>query len=282
MADVHTPTLRGRVLALELRTLRDRADLTQAEAARRLNWNKSKLSRIEEPRTGVSDEDVKALLQLYGLDPDRHDAIIQLNRDSWQRGWWTAYGSAFTSNGNFPMLEGQAEDLCYYENALVPGLFQTPDYARAVITHLRPGLTPAQIDERVEARKGRQGILSRANPPTIHAVIDESVVRHVIGGADVMRAQISELWRTAQEPNITVQLVPFSAGANSGLAGPFTLFGHPSRPGLDVGHAEGLLGEWYAESADELTKIRLAFACVSGAAMSPERTSEFLVSLTQE
>ena len=95
MADIITPTLRGRRLAGELRTLRERSRLSQAEAARRVGMSPSKLSRIEDAKARATDDDVSALLQMYGLDIDRHPAILQLNKDSWQRGWWTAYGDAF-------------------------------------------------------------------------------------------------------------------------------------------------------------------------------------------
>ena len=108
MADKTTPTLRGRRLAGELKKLRERSRLSQAEAARRVGISPSKLSRVEDAKTRATEDDVSALLQMYGLDIDRHPAILKLVEDSWQRGWWTAYGDAF--NGSFHMLEDQAPD----------------------------------------------------------------------------------------------------------------------------------------------------------------------------
>lgn len=278
MAVVYTPTLRGRRLALELRTLRERAKVSQVDAAHRLAWSKSKLSRIETAQTKPDDEDVKALLQMYGLDVERHDAIIQLLRESWQRGWWTHYGSLF--RGMYVMLEEQAPDIRLVEHSLVPGLFQTPDYARAVIHTLRPG-DDSHLEKRVEARIHRQHVLDRANPPQVHAVIDEAALRRPVGGAEVMRRQISALCEaTVQRPNVTIQVVPLDVPVHAGVDGAFSLFTFPETPGLDVGHSEWRLGEWYAESVEEVTDLRMAFESVSATALSPEETLRFLVALT--
>lgn len=280
MADVITPTLRGRRLARELRELRSRAGLTATEAARRVGWSKSKLSRIEEPSTRPSDDDVRALLQLYGLDSDRHDAIVQLNKDSWQRGWWTAYGDAFT--GMFMMLEEQAPEIYAYETTLIPGLFQTPDYARAMYSN-RPDIDDADLDRLVAARMARKSILTRVRPPRIHAVINEAALRQVVGDRDLMRKQLSELWSIAVEkPTVTIQVLPFTAAVPCALFGSFTIFAFPEDHGLDVAHSEGPLGEWYAESSGQLTKTRVAYTDVSEAALSPDDSAEWLASRARE
>lgn len=281
MADVYTPTVRSRRLALELRLLRDRAGMNLSEASGRLGWNKNRLNRIEAAKTRPTDEDVTALLQLYGHDLVRHDAIIQLNRDAWQRGWWTHYGSAFT--GSYPMLESQAGEIWYMQTGLVPGLFQTPEYAQLVIAGLRPGLTSEEIDERVSARLARRAILSRTSPPKIHVIIDEVVTRRSFGHPEILRKQVFALAEAAVErPNVTIQVIPIDGAVHAGAEGSFTLFLHPDHPGLDVGHAEWLMGQWYAESAEELTRLRMAFACASDVAMTPEESTEFLVASARE
>lgn len=280
MASTSTPTLRGRRLARELTRLRIRAGLSQAEAARRVGWSKSKVSRIEEPSTRPDDADVRALLQLYGLDAARHPAILQLNEDSWQRGWWTAYGDAFI--GNFLMLEDQAPQICAYETMLIPGLLQTPDYTRTLMRELREG-DEGDLDRLVAARMNRKAILTRANPPTVHFVINEAALRQVVGDADLMRKQISELWSvTVERPNVTIQVLPFTAAPPAGLIGGFILFAFPDDHGLDVGHVEGQMGEWYAESSDQLTQLRVAFQDVSDAALSPTESAEWLAARTRE
>lgn len=278
MAEVTTPTLRGRRLAVELRELRERSGLSQAEAARRAGISKSKLSRIEDAKTRASDDDVTALLQLYGLDPDRHSAIRELNKDSWQRGWWTVYGDAFKDN--FIMLEEQAPAIRSYETLLVPGLFQTPDYARAMFRNRR--VDDSDLDRLVAARMNRKSILARVNPPTIHTVINEAAFRERVGDDELMRKQASEVWAVASEhDHVTVQIVPFTAAPPCALFGSFTLFEFGDH-GLDVAHSEGPLGEMYAESNAQLTKARLAFEDVSRAALSPAQSIEWLAARTRE
>ncbi|GAA3957631.1 helix-turn-helix transcriptional regulator [Actinomadura viridis] len=280
MAVVKTPTLRGRRLALELRRLRERSDLGQAEVARRLSWSRSKISRIEDAATRPTAKDVQGLLQLYGLDSDRHDAILQLLEDSWQRGWWTAYGDAFT--GNYVLLEDQAPEIRGYETTAVPGLLQTPDYARALIRGVRR-VEANELDRLVAARIARQAVLERVNPPDVHFVISESVLRFQIEHADLMRKQVSALWQAAVErPNVTIQILPFTAAIPHALEGPFTLFSFPGDHGLDVGHSEGALGEWYAESEAQLTRLRVAFAGVCEAALSPAESADWLAARTRE
>lgn len=280
MADKTTPTLRGRRLAGELKKLRERSRLSQAEAARRVGMSPSKLSRIEDARTRATEDDVSALLQMYGLDLDRHPAILKLVEDSWQRGWWTAYGDAF--NGSFHMLEDQAPEMCIYETTLIPGPFQTSDYAR-VILRQRPDLDEDDLDRLVAVRMARKTILSRRNPPKLSAVINEAALRQVVGDADLMRKQISELWTVAtNRDNVTVQVLPFTAGHAAGLLGPFTLFNFPEDHGLDVAYSEDPLGEWYAESNEQLTRLRLAFQDVSQAALTPEDSLRWLADRTRE
>lgn len=280
MALTFTPTLRGRRLARELRELRKRAGLSQAEAARRVGWSKNKVSRIEEPVTRPTDDDVRALLQLYGLDAARHPAILQLNKDSWQRGWWTVYDDAFT--GVFVMLEEQAPDIRVYETMLVPGLLQTPGYARWVLSN-RQGLDDDDLDRLVAARMARKSILHRTNPPAVHAVINEAALRQVPGDPELMRKQISELWTAAtDQANVTIQILPCTSPPPAALIGSVTLFVFPDDHGLDVAHSEGLLGETYAESAGELARARMAFEQVSGAALSPAESEQWLRSQIHE
>lgn len=279
MADVITPTLRGRRLARELHDIRSRAGLTQAEAARRAGMSKSKLSRIEAAETRASDEDVAALLQLYGIDADRHPAILRLNKDAWQRGWWTAFGDAFRNN--FIMLEEQAPAIHAYETLLIPGLFQTPDYAREMYRN-RPDLDDDDLDRLVHARMTRKNILTRIHPPAVHVVVNEAAFRARVADADLMRKQASEVWSaTTDYEHVTVQILPFVATPACALLGAFTVFEFGDH-GLDVAHSEGPLGEWYAEDTAQLTKARVAFEDVCRAALSPAQSVEWLAARARE
>lgn len=279
MALVYSPTTRGRRLALELLRLRDRSQMDQAVAARALGWNKSKLSRIEATQTRPSETDVAALLQLYGVPAERGTSLLQLLKESWQRGWWTAYGDAFT--GAFVALENEADSVFAWEAQLVPGLLQTERYAEAVMS-LRQDEDPMAIHDRVTARMNRRRLLTRPEAPAYRAVLDEGVLRRQVGGPEVMGEQLAYLLEQADQLNITIQIVPFAAGVHAGVEGPITLFGFIEDADLDVAYAEGLGGDVYLESATELQRIRVATQSIGEAALSPQDSRGLIAALIKE
>lgn len=279
MALVYSPTTRGRLLALELRRLRERSGLEQAGAAKALAWSKSKLSRIEGAEVKVTEVDILALLQLYGAG-ERADTLIRLRKDSWQRGWWTAYSDAFT--GPFVALEDQATRILTWETQLVPGLLQTKEYAHALIGTLRHDEDPKVVHDRVTARINRQRILDRPDAPEYRAVLDESILRRQIGSAEITRDQLSHLVEMGRRPNITIQVMPFTAQIHPGLDGPMTLFSFASDDDLDVAYAEGLGGDVYLESATELRRIRVATQSIGEAALLPEESLDHIAALAKE
>lgn len=279
MALVYSPTTRGRLLALELRRLRERTGMDQVVAARRLRWSKSKLSRIESAEVQVTEANLHALLQLYGAG-DRTEYLLQLRKDSWQRGWWTAYSDAFT--GPFVALEDQATRILTWETQLVPGLLQTKEYAHALIGSLRHSENPKVIHDRVTARLNRQRILDRPDAPEYRAVLDESVLRRQIGSAGITRDQLSHLVEMGRRPSISIQVMPFTAPIHPGLDGPMTLFGFASDDDLDVAYAEGLGGDVYLESVTELRRIRVAAQSIGEAALLPEESLDLIAALAKE
>src|ERR1035441_2562288 len=175
----HSPTVRGRRLVRELKRLREASGMGPDEVAQRLDFSKSKLYRIENGKARVDHDDLEDMLDLFGVrSPDR-DALVALGRDSRRRGWWTTYKDVFT--GSFVGLESEAARI-QVASHIVPGLFQTADYARAVIAATRPVLDADEAERRVVARTARQdAVLGRDNPPEIHSVLDEDGV--LPGGA---------------------------------------------------------------------------------------------------
>jgi len=181
---------RGRRLRHELRRLREEADLTHSEVARRLEWSPSKVSRIETGQSRVQTGDVRDLLEVYGItDETTCDALVQLAREARRRGWWTRYSDVLGS-GTYVGLEAEASALHTYESMFIPGLLQTEDYARAVIRAGQARPDPETLERRVMARMARQEIFTRSDPPEIWAVLDDPVVSRPVGGADVMREQL--------------------------------------------------------------------------------------------
>ena len=199
MAD-HIPTVRQRRLAQALRELRHEAGLTQDAVGARMGWHTSKLFRLENARSPRVDWlDVKELMEMYGVGSPHREALIQLARDARMRGWWTPYRDVFT--GSYVALEDESSAMRLYCPELVPGLLQTEDYARAVIRAVRPGYDDESVERRVTARLTRQKVLlDRAAPPELALVLNEAVLRRLVGSEHVMAAQLRALATSARRP----------------------------------------------------------------------------------
>lgn len=270
------PTVRLRKLTSSLKKHRNGAGLSVTAAAQQLGFSQPKMSRIESGAVRPKLGDVAAMLELYGVQSPERDALLNLAREADRRGWWTPYDDLFS--GSFLALEDEAEQIKLWEGQLIPGLFQTEDYAREIIGSVHPD-DPEGTHRRVIARMNRGMLLRRPDPPRVHAVIGEAVVRQQIGGEKVMRAQITALWEMAARPNVELQIVPFTANAHPGLEGPLALFSFAEDSDLDVAHIEGPGGPVYLEGAD-VKRIRVGFETIVRAAMSPKETRDFLAGLT--
>jgi transcriptional regulator with XRE-family HTH domain len=264
----HSPTVRRRRLAAELRRLREKAQLTIEDVAEKLECSSSKISRIETEHVGVSPKDARELLKLYGVREDHLEALIQLSKEARKKGWWHAYNEVFT--GAFVGLEAEASSLRAYQALLVPGLLQTEEYMRAVIPAARPDATPTQVDKRVKARLARQQLLTETDPPTYWAVIDEAVLHRSVGGGRVMRAQLDWLTTRAALPHVTIQVLPFVAGAHAGMEGPFLILGFPEQADPDVVYVDNTTAGIYLEEPAEILRYTLMFDHLRAAALSPD------------
>lgn len=282
MPEAHSPTVRGRKLASELRRLRLRAGYSADEAATHLGngWSQSRVSRIEGAKTKPREADVVAMLELYGDDGQRA-ALLDLYKNSWRRGWWTDYSDVF--RGSYVALEDDASRIDEWSPQVIPGLLQTEEYAREIIRAGRHG-DELSVQRGVMARMTRKALLGRTDPPApeLHALIDEAVLHRPIGGRDVMRAQLRALLDAARRPNVTIQVLPFEAGTHAGLDGPFILLRFPDDLAPDVAYVGTRIGDGYAESADTLRHLRVDCESLQTAAMSPEGSAEFIATLIKE
>ena len=276
----HSPTVRGRRLVRELKRLREASGMGPDEVAQRLEFSKSKLYRIENGKARIDHDDLEDMLDLFDVrSPDR-DALVALGRDSRRRGWWTTYKDVFT--GSFVGLESEAASIQVHSQ-IMPGIFQTADYARAVITETRPVLDADEVERRVAARTARQdAILGRDNPPEIHVVIDEAALHRQVGGADVMTQQLAALAKASTQPSVTLQVLPFAAGAHAGLEGYFVILAFPDPEDPPVAYAEGLFGDLYLESKEELDRYSLAWTHLLQKALSPAESTAMITELVKE
>lgn len=266
----HSPTVRRRRLAGELRRLRDQAQLTIDDVAEKLECSASKISRIETGHVGVTPKDTRELLKLYGVDADQLEALVQLSREARKKGWWHSYNEVFT--GAFVGLEAETSSLRAYQALLIPGLLQTEDYMRAVIRAARPDATDAQIEKRVKARLARQRLLAEVDPPRYWAVIDEAVLCRSVGGPHVMHAQLLWLTDRATLPHVTIQVLPFAAGAHAGMEGPFLILGFPEQADPDVVYVDNTTAGFYLEEPAEILRYTLMFDHLRAAALAPDES----------
>jgi transcriptional regulator with XRE-family HTH domain len=276
----YSPTVRGRRLIREIVRLRHGAGLSMETAAQRLGWSTSKLYRLENGRSRITTDDLEDMLGLYGVSSPHRDALIQLGRDARKRGWWTAYADIFT--GSYIAMEAEAASIRLNAH-LVPGILQTPHYAREVITATRPSITADDAERRVAARIARQeAVFSEPGPPGIHVILDEAVLHRQVGGREITHAQLTALRQAASKPNVTIQVLPFTAGANAGMDGKFALlaFPHPDDP--PVAYVEGLMGDIYVEAADEVERFRLAWTNLLTQALSPADSTAMISTLIKE
>ncbi len=270
-----SPTVRRRRLAARLRELRENANLTIDEVGDRLECSASKISRIETGHVGVTPRDVRDMLEVYGVDDDERDALVQLAREARKKGWWHAYNEVFT--GAFVGLESDASFLHTHQALLVPGLLQTEAYTRAVIRAIRPDIGEADVDLRVRGRLSRQKLLTdEPNPPEYWAVLDQAVVERMVGGPEIMREQLKRLVELASLPHVTLQVVPFSAGAHAGMDGPFLILGFPEQADPDVVYVEYSTSGVYLEQPEDVHRYTLIFDHLRAAALKPDDTVELV------
>src|ERR1017187_715822 len=238
------------------------------EVAQRLDFSKSKLYRIENGKARIDHDDLEDMLDLYDVrSPDR-DALVALGRDSRRRGWWTTYKDVFT--GSYVGLESEAARI-QVASHIVPGLFQTGDYARAVIAATAPWLDAEETERRVVARTARQ-----------NAVLDEAALHRSVGGADVMAGQLAALAKASTQPGVTLQVMPFAAGANAALEGDFVILAFPDPEDPPVAYAEGLFGDLYLESKEEVDRHSLAWTHLLNKALSPAESAAMISLLAKE
>ena len=283
MAADHSPTVRRRQLIAELKRLREDAGLTQEDVAERLDWHHTKVFRIETGRTGPHPNDVRVMLDIYGVtDRPQRDALVQLAKDARQRGWWYSYRDVLPSRYEFFIgLEEEAATIQTFQLAVVPGLLQTVDYARALTGGGPLELDPDEIERRVEVRMTRQQVLARQSRPQLWAILDEAAIRRVIGGPAVMRAQLQHLLAASEQGKTTIQVVPYSAGAHPGTAGSFIILGFAEPAEIDVVYMETIGGNMSVDKAEEVQLYATAFDHLRAVALSPGDSRAMLHAASQ-
>ncbi len=277
MAPRPSPTARRRRLAAALRQMRESRDLSCADAGKAVGWSESKVSRIETGRVGIRQADLERLLDLYGVSGDDRAALLTLGRQATHRGWWYSYADALPSwFGDYVGLEDGARSKLIYENQLVPGLMQTGDYAIAITRAARPWVDDDEVERQVAARTTRQALLTAPDPLQVWAVLDEAVLRRKVGGAATMRAQLHRLGEISALPNVTLQVIPFDAGAHASMGTSFSLLHFPEAGDSPIVYIENHTSSQYLETRADVERYTLVFDHLRASALSPEQSPDFM------
>lgn len=248
--------------------------MTSSQAADALGCSASKLSRIETGSRGLHADDVAALLGLYRVPERRRDELLALVRKADERGLWFAQGAGLPELWKTLIdFEGQAARIQNFEPMLMPGLLQTADYCAAMIQSMNEAITPAELEKLVAARMNRQLILRRESLQLV-AVIDEAILRRVIGSPTTHRRQLRRLVDEAERDNVTLRVVPFARGAYAGLRGSFMIMDFAEEPSA-VFIENQTLG-LFLEEKEDLAAFRLSLGNILNKALSPAESASLI------
>jgi transcriptional regulator with XRE-family HTH domain len=254
-----------------LRRLRTERGLTIEDVQERSNSDikAPTLSRWETGERSIRPVDLRLLLDIYEIPADEREALLTLARQAKERGWWHQYASAVPDWFQVYMgLETEASTIREYAAELVPGLLQTEGYYRAFLASVAP--SDPEIDKKVKVRLERQERLTNGDPPNYWAVLNEAVIRRLVGGSEVMTRQLGHIAAIAELPNVTVQVLPFGAGVHPAMDGSYSVLGFPGLHDPDVVYQENQSGSVYLEEADEVERFSQMFSHLMAKALGPE------------
>lgn len=274
MPEVHSPTVRRRELGVVLRKLRTEKGLTVEQAADRLLVSASKLSRMETGHGVATSRDIRDLCDLYGVTAEaERDRLMSLAHEGKQQGWWQSY--ELNQFADYVGLEAAAVSIRRYQSTAIPGLLQTNDYARVMLEVMIPKLSQERIDELFEVRMMRQRLLTRSAAPDFWVVLDEAVLHRAVGGRQVMSAQLDRLIEVTNLPNVTIQIIPYEAGAHPAMDSTFSMLDFAdSVP--SVVYVEGLVGWIYVDSPQNLARYQQVFERLCAMALTPKASIELV------
>lgn len=279
------PTIGRRRLRAALRRAREAAELTQEYVVTQMDWSLSKLIRIESGSVSISTNDVKALLDLYGVrDQQQVQELVELARAARRRAWWSGYKDRVpAAYAAYIGLEAEASALQYFQPISFPGLLQTEEYARAVIPADGPHHVPAEeIEGRVQIRMARQhAVLDGADPPRIEVILDEAALRRVTGGRRILREQLRHVAKMCAAPHVSVRVLPFAAGSNTVL-GPFVILHFADQADADVVYVESALVEEVIDRAGEVRSYQHVFDRLRAEALAADESVAMLLDLARQ
>ncbi|QMU76063.1 helix-turn-helix domain-containing protein [Streptacidiphilus sp. PB12-B1b] len=272
------------LLGSQLRRLREGKGITREDAGYTIRASESKISRMELGRVSFKERDVTDLLSLYGVeDETERAALLTLVREANQAGWWHSFSDAMPNwFQTYVGLEEASALIRLYEVQFVPGLLQTEDYMRSLMTLNRPNLDRTEVDRRINVRMHRQKLVEDAEGPRLWAIVDEAALRRPVGGPTVMRAQIQRLIEAADMPNVILQVMPFRFGGHAAESGAFTILRFPEQDLPDVVYLEQLTSALYLDKRDDVDQYLQVMERLSVDSQTPASSVELLSEMLKE
>ncbi|MEN2419095.1 helix-turn-helix transcriptional regulator [Streptomyces rimosus] len=281
-----TSTVLGRRLGGELTKHRLAAGLTQGQAAKVISASTGKIARMESGWVPMRDPDIRILCELYEVsDPAAVGGLLELARVDRERrkakGWWNEFPDLGDMR-EYVTLENAATTIRTWQLSFVPGLLQTPAYVRALVQGNSARRHTDGGRRIVATRLARQQRLTDEDPLFLWAVIHESALRHLVGGAAVMCEQLTSLTEAAQRPNVKIQVLPFVCGEHAGMGGTFNIISFAEPGAMDVVYTETALGQLWVEGGEGASQHDRLFEGLAESALSPADSVSFMNTLRKE
>ncbi|EXU70081.1 DNA-binding protein [Streptomyces sp. PRh5] len=276
------PTARQRRLGAELRKMREHAGMNVAQAAQHLGVDRTRISNTEAGRFGVSEERVRTLAAIYSCGDRAYvDALVDMAVERVQ-GWWDEYQGKLSAGAlDLAELEHHAVSMRLVTTMHVPGLLQTEDYAKAVFATAVPEPTAVLLRRRLSHRLRRRDVLDRDDPPPCTFIIHEAALRVAFGGSKVARGQLEHILEASERDNVTVRVIPFSAGGFPN-AGSSALYATGPVPQLDTLQLDSSGGVEFLDSETHLANYRAVLDRVEAMSLDPKDTRDLIHAVAQQ
>lgn len=257
--------------------------MTREEVTERTGINEATLYRLEVARARPQTRTLMALLELYGVAEADRAELVALSRQSDEQSWLRSFPAELPEPyPTYISFEGEARTLLNYECLFVPGLLQTGEYARAALQRGNPTGTKEEVQRLVEARIGRQAVLTRGPPLRLWAIVDEAALHRPVGGYEVMHAQLKRLVEAAELPPVTLQVLPYEVGGHPGMAGAFVILQFDDAAASNVVYIESQAGDLFLESETDLSRFSAIFEHLRALALPPEASVSLINRIAQE
>ncbi|MCL7380745.1 helix-turn-helix transcriptional regulator [Streptomyces sp. 35G-GA-8] len=271
------PTVRSRRLGTALRLHRQAAKMDQAQAAEAIASSTAKISRMESGHVSCRVIDVRLLMGAYGVtDREKVARLEELAKRSNRRGWWLEHAAHLrTDYLDHISLEDDASYIREWQPVMFPGLLQTSAYAEAAIAAGLGYVAPERVEKLIKVREGRQGKIAEGGA-SYTAIVWEPVITQPLVDAEIHREQLTRTLEVGKRRNVTIQVLPFTAGVKAGMTSAFASFSFDSEPTVEAVTLDNLRGTSILEAADDLTAYANAFDQLRSAALAPEASAQLM------